>query len=69
MRYVTLLNGHTAYEWQIGPLYGRFTKLAYWWRVKSWRDDEARVTFWHNAMLIGWDRYWRECWDDPETPQ
>lgn len=76
-KYITLLNGHTAYEWQVGALYGRLTKPRYWWRVRieahwSWcgqRVPERRVTFWRNAFYIGWDKNWRELWDEPGTPQ
>jgi hypothetical protein len=82
LKYVVVGNCITAYEWQIGPLYGRFTKLRYWWRCprlkpfgvelkpgESPYDGKRRVTFWGNAVFIGWDAEWKALWDAPETSQ
>lgn len=69
LKYFIVLAGTTSYEWQIGPVFGRFTKLRYWWRCSSWKIDGGRVTHWRDAVFIGYDPDWLTDWDKPETEQ
>lgn len=51
--HVVLLKGATAYEWQVGPLYGRFTFRRFWYRLAGDR------TYWTKAVTFGFDSEWK----------
>lgn len=77
---VYLLKGATAYEWQIGPIYGRLRYPMFWlWSLSRHRalKDKKFRRLWAmppRAWLFAWpmsveyDRDYKRNWEETNSP-